>query len=110
MFTPEDVPRLLELGSGLIAHSVRDQQVTDAFVQQLLDAGICYVPTLVREVSTFVYATRPDWFDDPFFLEAASRAEIDRVTAPDFQARASAVCSRPISLKFSENFPDLHMV
>ena len=86
----EDAARLLEMGSGLIAHSVRDQQVTDAFVQQMLDAGICYVPTLVREVSTFVYATRPDWFDDPFFLEAASRAEIDRVTAPEFQARVAA--------------------
>ena len=86
----EDAARLLQMGSGLIAHSVRDQQVTDEFVQQLLDAGICYVPTLVREVSTFVYATRPEWFDDPFFLEAASRAEIDRVTAPDFQASVAA--------------------
>jgi imidazolonepropionase-like amidohydrolase len=85
----EDAARLLEMGTGLIAHSVRDQQVTDEFVQALLDAGICYVPTLVREVSTFVYATRPDWFDDPFFLEAASRAEIERVTAADFQARVA---------------------
>lgn len=86
----EDAARLLEMGTGLIAHSVRDQQVTDAFIQQILDSGVCYVPTLVREVSTFVYATRPDWFDDPFFLEAASRAEIERVTAPEFQARVAA--------------------
>jgi imidazolonepropionase-like amidohydrolase len=86
----EDAARLLQMGTGMIAHSVRDQQVTDEFVQQMLDTGVCYVPTLVREVSTFVYATRPEWFDDPFFLEAASRAEIDRVTAPDFQANVAA--------------------
>jgi imidazolonepropionase-like amidohydrolase len=92
IFYLEDATRLLELGTGLIAHSVRDQQVTDEFVQAMLDAGVCYVPTLVREVSTFVYAERPDWFADPFFLEAASRAEIDRVSQPDFR---DAVASGP---------------
>lgn len=92
IFYMEDAARLLELGTGMIAHSVRDRQVNDEFVQAMLDAGACYVPTLVREVSTFVYAERPDWFDDPFFLEAASRAEIDRVSQPDFQA---AVASSP---------------
>ena len=86
----DDAARLLQMGSGLIAHSVRDREVTDEFVQAMLDAGVCYVPTLVREVSTFVYAERPDWFDDPFFREAAKQSEIDRVSQPDFQARVAA--------------------
>ncbi len=90
IFYMEDAARLLSMGSSLIAHSVRDQPVSDAFVQQLLDAGVCYVPTLVREVSTFVYAERPGWFNDPFFLEAAKRSEMDRVTRPDFQASIAA--------------------
>ena len=78
------------MGSGLIAHSVRDRPVTDEFVQAMLDTGVCYVPTLTREVSTFVYAERPAWFDDPFFLEAAKRSEMDRVSQPDFMARMTA--------------------
>jgi imidazolonepropionase-like amidohydrolase len=87
IYYQDDAIRLLEMGSGMIAHSVRDQQVSDEFIRLMIDSGVCYVPTLVREVSTFAYAKRPDWFDDPFFLEAASQAEIDRVSNPDFQAR-----------------------
>jgi len=86
----EDAARLLQMGTGLIAHSVRDRDVSDAFVQLMLDSGVCYVPTLVREVSTFVYAERPDWFDDPFFLEAANRREMNRVSQPDFRATVAA--------------------
>jgi imidazolonepropionase-like amidohydrolase len=90
IFYMEDAARLLIMGSGLIAHSVRDQAVSDDFVLAMLDAGICYVPTLVREVSTFVYSDRPDWFDDPFFLEAAQQSEIERVSQPDFRAQVAA--------------------
>ena len=86
----DDAARLLQMGTGLIAHSVRDQDVTDEFVQTILNAGVCYVPTLVREVSTFVYSERPDWFADPFFQEAAKQSKIERVSAPDFRARVAA--------------------
>lgn len=86
----EDAFRLLQMGTGLIAHSVRDRTVSDEFVQAMLDTGVCYVPTLVREVSTFVYAERPTWFDDPFFLEAAKRSEMDRVSQPAFRAEVAA--------------------
>jgi imidazolonepropionase-like amidohydrolase len=87
IFYIDDAARLLEMGSGLIAHSVRDQQVSEEFVQAMLDSGVCYVPTLVREVSTFVYGERPAFFDDPFFLEAAKQSQIDRVSDPAFMER-----------------------
>lgn len=90
IFYMDDAARLLQMGTGLIAHSVRDRAVTDEFVQTMLDSGVCYVPTLVREVSTFVYAERPAWFDDPFFLDAANRREMARVTAAEFRAGVAA--------------------
>ena len=52
----------------------------------MLDSGVCYVPTLVREVSTFVYSERPAFFDDPFFLEAAKQSQVDRVSDPEFMS------------------------
>ena len=61
----EDARRLLEANVDFIAHSVRDQPVDDALVSLLTEHDVCYCPTLMREVSTFVYAERPDWFDDP---------------------------------------------
>lgn len=90
IFYMDDAAKLLGMGTGLIAHSVRDQKVSDEFVLAMLDSGVCYVPTLVREVSTFVYGERPAFFDDPFFLEAAKQSEIDRVSDPEFMAKVAA--------------------
>jgi imidazolonepropionase-like amidohydrolase len=90
VFYLDDASRLLDLGSDLIAHSIRDRPMDDSFVAKLLDSGVCYVPTLTREVSTFAYATRPDFFDDPFFLKAAKQGEIDRLSDPQFMAEMAA--------------------
>ncbi len=90
IFYMDDAVMILGMKAGMIAHSVRDQRVTDSFVQTFLDAGACYVPTLVREVVSFVYSERPEFFSDPFFLEGANRSEMARVTVPDFMARVAA--------------------
>lgn len=87
LFYLDDARRLLELGTDLVAHSVRDAPVDDALISRLRGDGVCYVPTLTREVTTFVYATRPEWFDDPFFQRWAHPGQVARVTDPDFQAR-----------------------
>jgi imidazolonepropionase-like amidohydrolase len=87
MFYLEDAKRLLELGTSMIAHSVRDQDVDAALVGMLAQRRVCYVPTLVREVSTFVYADRPAWFDDPFFLAHAHRGEMAATEDAGFRGR-----------------------
>jgi imidazolonepropionase-like amidohydrolase len=86
LFYLEDAKRLLELGTGLLAHSVRDQAVDAELIGMLRATGVCYVPTLVRDVSTFVYADRPEWFDDPFFREYAHLGQMQGTTAPGFVA------------------------
>lgn len=90
VFYKDDASRLLDLGTDLIAHSVRDQPLDDPFVAKLYDSGVCYVPTLVREVSTFAYASRPDFFDDPFFIQDAKQSEVERVSRPEFMAQIAA--------------------
>ncbi len=87
LFYLEDAHRLLELGTDLVAHSVRDLPVDDALVDRLRTDGVCYVPTLTREVTTFVYALRPEWFDDPFFQRWADDRQVARVLDPEFQER-----------------------
>ncbi len=87
LFYLEDARRLLEMGSGLLAHSVRDTTVDEAFVEELKTSGVCYVPTLVREVSTFVYEARPGFFDEEFFTRFADSAEVARLSDPEFQRR-----------------------
>jgi imidazolonepropionase-like amidohydrolase len=90
MFYLDDAKRLLEVGTGMLAHSVRDRDVDAQFVGMLSQRRVCYVPTLVREVSTFVYATRPAWFDDPFFLAYAHRGEVAATENAGFRQRQAA--------------------
>jgi imidazolonepropionase-like amidohydrolase len=90
MFYLEDAKQLLEMGSGMLAHSVRDMDVDAELVSMARARDVCYVPTLVREVSTFVYSERPDFFDDPFFQQHAHPGELERASDPEFMARMAA--------------------
>lgn len=85
LFYIEDAGRLLEMGTGLVAHSVRDVEMDAAFLGTLERSGVCYVPTLTRELSTFVYEARPDFFDDPFFQRHALAREVRRLEDPAVQ-------------------------
>jgi imidazolonepropionase-like amidohydrolase len=84
LFYLDDAKRLLRMGTDLVAHSIRDAEVDDEIIGLLKETGTCYVPTLTREVSAFVYGDRPEFFDDPFFLKSAKESEIDRVSEPAF--------------------------
>ena len=87
LFYLDDAKRLLEMGTGMVAHSVRDTDVDDSFIDALIANDVCYVPTLTREVSTFVYAERPGFFDNDFFTELADEREVARVSEPAFMER-----------------------
>jgi imidazolonepropionase-like amidohydrolase len=80
-----DAEALLGAGIDMIAHSVRDADVTEDTIRMLRQRNVCYAPTLTREISAFVYARRPSFFDDPFFRSDVFAAEVARVTAPQFQ-------------------------
>lgn len=82
----EDAKGLVDAGADIIAHSVRDRPVDQELVESILQAGPCYVPTLTREVSTFVYGGDPPFFTDPFFLEHADSAVLEELLDPERQA------------------------
>jgi imidazolonepropionase-like amidohydrolase len=91
VFYLADARRLLDAGVDLIAHSVRDADVDAALIAALKSKGVCVVPTLMREVSTFVYETTPPFFSDPFFLKHADAQQVARFKDPkEQQAMASS--------------------
>lgn len=87
MVTLEDSKALLRAGTGLLAHSVRDAPVDSELIRLMRARDICITPTLTREVSVFIYAVRPDFFDDPFFLKAADPEVLETLQQPEVQAR-----------------------
>jgi imidazolonepropionase-like amidohydrolase len=85
LFYLSDAKAVLDAGADFIAHSVRDVPVDEAFVAMLKRRDVCYCPTLMREVSTFVYASTPSWFSDPLFLKHADMAAVDALQQPGRQ-------------------------
>ena len=96
MFYLEDARGLLEAGTDLLAHSIRDREVDTETIALLKKRDICVCPTLTREVSTFVYETRPAFFDDAFFLKEADKQVLDQLQEPKRQEamRASTAAQR----------------
>jgi imidazolonepropionase-like amidohydrolase len=80
-----DAKAVLRLGADYIAHSVRDQDVDDETIALLKKNNAFYNPTLMREVSTFVYADKPAFMDDPLFLRDANREQVAKAREPAFQ-------------------------
>lgn len=93
LFYLDDAKYVLNAGADLIAHSVRDLPVDRAFIDQIRARNVCYIPTLTREVSTFVYESVPDFFSDPFFLREVEPAVIRELTTPERMSRMASSAS-----------------
>ena len=91
-----DAKALLEAGTDFIAHSVRDVPVDDVFIAALKASNRCYSPTLMREVSTYVYESTPRFFSDPLFIKYANPSWVaaGRDTARQRATRASVAAQK----------------
>ncbi len=99
----EDARTVLESGAEIIAHSVRDREVDADFVDLLLRNDACYIPTMMRDVSTFIYESEPDFFADPFFLAEADPDVIARLRSPEYR---SSVRNNAASRQFKADLPN----
>ncbi|MCB1669569.1 MAG: amidohydrolase family protein [Gammaproteobacteria bacterium] len=83
----EDAKAVLRAGGDIIAHSIRDLPVDQEVIDLIQARNVCYIPTLTREISTFVYESEPEFFSDPFFLAEADPAVLDELRSPERQSR-----------------------
>jgi imidazolonepropionase-like amidohydrolase len=90
LFYLADAKGLLDAGVDLLAHSVRDAAVDAEVIGKLRARNICVVPTLMREVSTFVYESTPDFFSDPLFTRFADAPLVAELRATAAQAAVKA--------------------
>jgi len=97
----EDAKGVLRAGVDYIAHSVRDQDVDQEFIELMKKRNVSYCPTLTRELAVFTYSEVPSFFSDPFFLKEADPAEIARMSDPKHQ---EAVRNDPSAHWYKEHF------
>ena len=82
LFYLEDARGLLEAGADFIAHSIRDKEIDAETIALLKKRDICVCPTLTREISTFIYESKPAFFDDPFFTKEVDAQVMAQLTDP----------------------------
>ena len=82
LFYLDDAKSVLDAGADLIAHSVRDKEVDTDLIAMLKRRNVCVCPTLMREVSTFVYESTPAWFSDPLFLKHVDAQTVAQLKEP----------------------------
>jgi imidazolonepropionase-like amidohydrolase len=82
IFYLEDAKDLLRAGVDIIAHSVRDKDIDSEFISLMKARNVPYCPTLTRELSTFAYESKPEFFSDRFFLREADPAVVAQLQEP----------------------------
>jgi len=117
LFYRDDLDALLKAGADFIAHSVRDQEIDAPLLARLKASGVCLSPTLMREVSTYVYESTPEFFSDPLFLahanpewvaagrDPAKQDAVRRSTSAQRYKAALPIASRNVALLAKAGVP-----
>jgi imidazolonepropionase-like amidohydrolase len=71
VYSLEDAKQLVADGVDVLAHSVRDQVVDDAFVRSMKQRNVWYVPTFTVDESAYIFAGNPAFMKTLFFQQAA---------------------------------------
>ena len=85
----DDAKLMMEQGIDMLAHQVRDREVDDAFIDMMKAKHVAITSTLVRELSSYVYADSPPWLNDPFLARFSDpkRIEIAKTQLKDQQSK-----------------------
>ncbi|QMV17763.1 amidohydrolase family protein [Granulicella sp. 5B5] len=86
----EDARQLVSDGVDVLAHSVRDQPVDDAFIRSMLQHHTWYIPTLALDEAFYIYATDPAIMRSEFFRQAAGPQLLAKLEAPGYRSNTLA--------------------
>ena len=82
-----DARKLVADGIDIIAHSIRDSVIDEAFAEEIKKKNIVYIPTLSLDDLAFIYGEDPAWLQDPFFRHALEPGVYEMVTSPAYKQR-----------------------
>ncbi len=82
MYYIDDARKLVDAGADILAHSIRDLPVDDSVIQLIKSRHVGYIPTLTRELSTYVYEDTAAFFSDSFFKKEYSDNIINPLLDP----------------------------
>jgi imidazolonepropionase-like amidohydrolase len=89
-FRLDDSKELLRHGLDVLAHSIRDREVDDEFLQLARQRDVTYIPTLVGHASVYTFAERPAFLDDPGLPMLYSGALLSTLSSKENQEKVAA--------------------
>ena len=87
LYRLSDARKLVADGIDIIAHSIRDSVIDEAFAEEIKKKNITYIPTLSLDDLAFIYGEDPAWLQDPFFKNALDPGVYEMVTSPAYKQR-----------------------
>lgn len=87
LYRLSDARKLVAAGVDIIAHSIRDEEIDEAFAAEIRKKNIIYIPTLSLDDLAFIYAENPEWLNDPFFRNALEPGVYEMVTSPVYKEK-----------------------
>ncbi len=81
----EDARRLVAAGVDMLAHSIRDSVVDDAFLAGMKAKNVIYVPTLSLDKFSYAYAGDPEWINDQFFKSSLEPGTYEMITSEKYK-------------------------
>ncbi|WP_447553251.1 amidohydrolase family protein [Vreelandella sp. EE22] len=86
-----DAEAALAANIDILAHGIRDAEVTDELLEQMSEQNVWYIPTINIDEAEYIYAEHPEWLEDDFFAKGFS-AEL-REQIEDAQWREQALAN-----------------
>ncbi len=86
----DDARSLVGDGVDVLAHSVRDGEVDAAFIAEMKQHHVAYIPTLSLDDFAVAYGDSPNWINDPFFRAALDPGVLEMITSPEYKAKVQA--------------------
>ncbi|MDE1177336.1 MAG: amidohydrolase family protein [Edaphobacter sp.] len=90
VYTQADAKSVLDAGVDILAHSIRDQAVDPAIVQEMVDRKTWYIPTLALDEAFYLYAEHPEVMETNFFKQAAGPELLAKLQAPGYAEKTLA--------------------
>jgi imidazolonepropionase-like amidohydrolase len=90
IYSLDDAKQLVNDGLDILAHSVRDKPVDEAFIASVLQHHTWYIPTLALDESFYIYAKDSQIMHSNFFRQAAGPALLAKLESAHYLAKVLA--------------------
>jgi len=80
-----DARQLVADGIDVFGHSIRDQVIDDALINEMKKKNVVYIPTLSLDEYAYIYAEKPEWLNDPFFKASLEPGVYEMITSEKYQ-------------------------